>query len=156
MVNKQINLDIFNQFSCLSHTFPPGTTFVTEKRKSESVSRSVVSDSLQPPWTVARQPPPFMEFSRHEYWRGLPCRPPGDLPDLGIEARCPALQVNFFPFEPSGKPPLSLNSLKRSTLHFCLSMLCCSTCSFSSSSAASCVSSYRFYPGMWFHFWPQY
>ena len=77
-----------------------------------------MSDSLQPPWTVACQPPLFMEFPRQEYWRGLPCCPPGDLPDLGIEAGCPALQVNFFPSEPSGKPPLSLNSLKRPTLHF--------------------------------------
>ena len=108
----------FNQVSCLSHTFPPGTTFVTEKRKSESVSRSVVSDSLQSPWTVACQPPLFMEFPRQEYWRGLPFCPPGDLPDLGIEAGCPALQVNFFPSEPSRKPPLSLISLKRPTLHF--------------------------------------
>ena len=77
-----------------------------------------MSDSLQPPWTVACQPPLFMEFPRQEYWRGLPCCPPGDLPDLGIEAGCPTLQVNFFPSEPSGKPPLSLNSLKRPTLHF--------------------------------------
>ena len=97
MVNEQMNLDIFNQFSCPSHTSPPGTTFVTEKRKSESASRSVMSESLQPPWTVARQAPLFMEFSRQEYWRGLPCRPPGDLPCLGIKARHPALQVNFFP-----------------------------------------------------------
>ena len=43
MVNEQMNLDIFNQFSCPSHTSPPGTTFVTEKRKSESASRSVMS-----------------------------------------------------------------------------------------------------------------
>ena len=36
-------------------------------------------------WTVAHQAPLFMGFSRQEYWSGLPCPPPGDLPDLGIE-----------------------------------------------------------------------
>ena len=37
------------------------------------------------PWTVAYQAPLPMGFSRQEYWRGLPCPPPGDLPDPGIE-----------------------------------------------------------------------
>ena len=37
------------------------------------------------PWTVARQAPLSMGFSRQEYWNGLPCPPPGDLPDPGIE-----------------------------------------------------------------------
>ena len=36
-------------------------------------------------WTVACQAPPSMRFSRQEYWNGLPCPPPGDLPDTGIE-----------------------------------------------------------------------
>ena len=36
-------------------------------------------------WTVARQSPLSMGFSRQEYWSGLPCPPPGDLPDPGIE-----------------------------------------------------------------------
>ena len=35
------------------------------------------------PWTVACQAPPSMEFSRPEYWSGLPCFPPGDLPIQG-------------------------------------------------------------------------
>ena len=39
------------------------------------------------PWTVARQAPLSMGFSRREYWSGLPCPPPGDLPDPGIELR---------------------------------------------------------------------
>ena len=45
------------------------------------------------PWTVARQAPLSMGFSRQEYWGGLPCLPPGDLPHLGIEPRSPALQT---------------------------------------------------------------
>ena len=36
-------------------------------------------------WTVAYQAPRSMEFSRQEYWSGLPCPPPGDLFDPGIE-----------------------------------------------------------------------
>ena len=37
------------------------------------------------PWTVAYQAPQSMEFSRQEYWSGLPFPSPGDLPDPGIE-----------------------------------------------------------------------
>ena len=37
------------------------------------------------PWTVAHQAPLFLGFSRQEYWSGLPCPPPGDLPDPGVE-----------------------------------------------------------------------
>ena len=36
-------------------------------------------------WTVARQAFLSMGFSRQEYWRGLPCPPPGDLPDPGVK-----------------------------------------------------------------------
>ena len=44
------------------------------------LSRSVVSDSATP-WTVSCQAPLSMEFSRQEYWSGLPLPTPGDLPD---------------------------------------------------------------------------
>ena len=44
---------------------------------------SVTSDSATL-WTVARQAPLSMGFSRQEYLSGLPCPPPGDLPDSGI------------------------------------------------------------------------
>ena len=37
------------------------------------------------PWTVTHQTPLSMGFSRQEYWNGLPCLPPGDLPEPGIE-----------------------------------------------------------------------
>ena len=37
-----------------------------------------------------------MEFSRQEYWSGLPCPPPGDLLNPGIEPGSPALQADFF------------------------------------------------------------
>ena len=42
------------------------------------------------PWTVAHQSPLSMGFFRQEYWNGLPCPPPGDLPDPGIEPISPA------------------------------------------------------------------
>ena len=41
-----------------------------------------------------------MEFSRQEYWNGLPLPSPGDLPDPGIELQSPALQMNSLPNEP--------------------------------------------------------
>ena len=43
-------------------------------------------------------------FSRQEYWSGLPCPPPGDLPNPGIEPRSPILQVDSLPSEPPGSP----------------------------------------------------
>ena len=49
-------------------------------------------------WTVARQAPLSMGFSRQEYWSRLPCPPPGDLPDLGIKPTsftAPALAGEF-------------------------------------------------------------
>ena len=54
------------------------------------------------PWTVAHQAPPSMGFSRQEYWSGLPLPSPGDLPDLGIEPRSPALQADSLLSEASG------------------------------------------------------
>ena len=48
-----------------------------------------------------------MRFSRQEYWSGLPCPPPGDLPNPKIEPRSPALQVDSLPAEPQGKPIVS-------------------------------------------------
>ena len=42
-------------------------------------------------WTIARQAPLSLGFSTQEYWTGLPCPPPGDLPNPGIEPRSPAL-----------------------------------------------------------------
>ena len=58
-----------------------------------SVSHSVVSDSVIP-WTMAFGAPLSMEFSRQEYWSGLPFPSPGDLPDPMIEPQSPALQAS--------------------------------------------------------------
>ena len=62
------------------------------------LSHSVMSDSVTL-WTVAHQAPLPMEFSRQEYWSGLPIPPPGDLPNPGIEPvslMSPALADRLF------------------------------------------------------------
>ena len=43
-------------------------------------------------------------FSNQEYWNGLPCPPPGDLPNPGIKPKSPPLQAGSLPSEPPGKP----------------------------------------------------
>ena len=55
------------------------------------------------PWTVAYQAPSFMEFSRQEYWSGLPFPSPQDLPNPGIEPKSPALWADTLPSVPPGK-----------------------------------------------------
>ena len=72
------------------------TQFVCVK----SLSRVRLFETL---WTIARQAPLSMGFSRQENWSGFPCPPPGDLPDPGIEPRSPALQVDALTSEPPGK-----------------------------------------------------
>ena len=52
------------------------------------------------PLSVAHQAPVSMEFSMQEYWSGLPFPSPGDLSDLGIEPRSPALEADALPSEP--------------------------------------------------------
>ena len=56
------------------------------------------------PRSVDCQAPGSMGFSRQEYWSGLPCPPPGNLPDPGIEPRSPSLQADSLLSEPPGKP----------------------------------------------------
>ena len=55
-------------------------------------------------WTVAHQAPLSVEFSRQEYWSGLPFSSPEDLPDPGIKPTFPALAGGFFTTEPPEKP----------------------------------------------------
>ena len=64
---------------------------------------SVVSDSLRPDglWPARLLCP--WGFSRPEHWSGLPCPPPGDLPNPGIEPRSPTLQDSL-PSRSPGKP----------------------------------------------------
>ena len=55
-----------------------------------------------PSWTVAHQAPLSMEFSRQEYWSGLPCLLLGDFPNPGIEPRSPTLQADSLLSQPPG------------------------------------------------------
>ena len=56
------------------------------------------------PWTVARQAPLSMGFSRQDYWSGLPCSSLGNSPNPGVEPRSPALQADSLPSDPPGEP----------------------------------------------------
>ena len=61
------------------------------------LSRSVVSDPLHPHGLL---PAGLLQ----EYWSGLPCPPPGDPLNPGIEPRSPALRLDSLPSEPLRKP----------------------------------------------------
>ena len=64
------------------------------------------------PWTVACQAPLSIGFSRQQYCNGLPCPPPGNFPNPGIETMslvAPALQADSSPLRPLWRP---LSSLK--------------------------------------------
>ena len=85
--------------------FPGGHVWVFRTRADLPVRVCVRANSLQScptlwdPMTIALQVPLSMGFSRQEYWSGLPCPPPGDLPDPGIQPAflaSPALVVEFF------------------------------------------------------------
>ena len=65
--------------------------------ESESLSRVQLFATL---WTVVYQAPPSIEFSRQEYWTGLPFPFPGDFPNPGIEPGSPAVQADTLPSEP--------------------------------------------------------
>ena len=74
--------------------------FIRIIHENEGISRSVMPDSATP-WTVAMDC--STEFSRQEYWSGLPFPSPGDLPDPGIEPGSPTLQAESLPSEPPEK-----------------------------------------------------
>ena len=63
-------------------------------------------------WTVAYQAPLSMEFSRQEYWSGLPCPPPGNLPNPRIKTASPeppALQADSLPLSHWGSLYVYIN-----------------------------------------------
>ena len=67
---------------------------------------SILSDCVNL-WTVTRQAPLSLGFSRQECWSGLLCLPLGDIPDPETEPGSPvspALQADSLPTEPTGKP----------------------------------------------------
>ena len=64
---------------------------------------SVMSDSAKL-WAAACWALLSKGFTSQEYWSGLPCPPPGDCPNPGIEPRSPALQADSLLSEPPEKP----------------------------------------------------
>ena len=72
-------------------------------------------------WTVARQAPLSMEFSRQEYWSGMLFPSLRDLPDPGVEPRSPALQADSLLSESPGK--LMRGEQDRKQVRGCKSML---------------------------------
>ena len=79
---------------------PQKTPYPFHHTHACSLSRVWLCDPMgcSPPCSSAHR------FSRQEYWSGLPCPPPGDLPNPGIEPRSPALQAGSLMSEPPGKP----------------------------------------------------
>ena len=98
------------------------TFIISLKSKVKSLSHVQL---FVTPWTVAHQALPSMGFSRQEYWSGLPFPSSGDLPNPGIEPRCPALQADTLTSEPpkvviNHSPPFigfscALNTLSNSS-----------------------------------------
>ena len=74
-----------------------------QKAKNINVSQSLDPTDLHGPH-VAHQDALFIEFSRQEYWSGLPFPPPRDLPNPRIKPRSSALQTDSLPSELPGKP----------------------------------------------------
>ena len=89
---------------------PPGSSIhgILQARILEWVAISFSRGSSRffaTPWTVAHQAPLSVESSRQEYWSGLPCPSPRDVPNPGIKPGSPTLQADSLPpSEPPGKP----------------------------------------------------
>ena len=71
-----------------------------------------------------------MEFSRQEYWSGLPFPSPGDLPDPGIEPGSPTLRADTLPSEPPGNPNGYECNIKMKVLFFIVSVTLAKTAGF--------------------------
>ena len=98
-VQASVYLD---QSSVLSLYIFQNKTFVSNT-VCACVSVTQLCLTLCDPMDCSHQAPLFMDFSRQEYWSGLPFSSPGDLPNPGVEPRSPALHEDSSQFEPSGK-----------------------------------------------------
>ena len=94
------------------------TIYIREiPNKAKTNNLLVYAQSLQSrltlcnPQSVACLAPLSMEFSRQEYWSGLPCSAPGDFPQPVIKPTSPALQVNSLPLSHHGNPSTCIMEL---------------------------------------------
>ena len=109
-VINQISIEFQSrtQDSCWSghfpHLFLPSLTFKWACVHAKSLQSCWLFVTL---WIVVHEALLSMGFSRQEYWSGLPCPPPGDLPDPGNEpVSLMSLHWHeFFTTEPSGEKP---------------------------------------------------
>ena len=93
---------------------PPRARILTIKRGMKRASLSAMSGLFATPWTVAYQDPLSLGFSRQECWSGLPCPPPGDLPDPEIKLtslKSPALQEDSLPLSYPRSPQRGIGLL---------------------------------------------
>ena len=89
---------------CINHSLP----FICKRCASCVLSRFCRVQLCATLWTVALQAPLSMGFSRQEYWSGLPCPPPEDLPHPGVKPTSlvsPALAGGFFTTAATRKVP---------------------------------------------------
>ena len=102
-----VKIIIYNLFTCIFQSPQKDwTIFKVSECMLGWFSRFQLFVTL---WGIAHQAPLSMGFSRQEYWSGLPCPPPGDLPGPGIEPTSllpPALAGGFFTTSTTGKAPL--------------------------------------------------
>ena len=80
------------------------------------------------PRTVVFQAPQSMGFSREELWRGLPCPPPGELPDPGIvpvSLASPVPAGGFFTHQATREAPLSLEAQFKAVTQMCVNTAEC-------------------------------
>ena len=80
------------------------TVFTRKPPGKPTLRYAVVSRSATPRPALCNPKDSPWGFSRQEYWSGLPCPPPGSLPNPGIEPRPPALQADSLLTEPPGEP----------------------------------------------------
>ena len=96
LVLTMIPLEVFH-IQKFSTTFTPSTVLIYHMCVLSHFSCVQLLETL---WTAVRQAPLSVDFSRQEYWSGLPCPPPRDFPDPGIEPMppaAPALQADALP-----------------------------------------------------------
>ena len=75
-------------------------------------------------WTVALQAPLSMEFSKQEYWSGLPCPSPWDLPDPSIKLHSLlSLQADSLPLSYQRSPGILIPNLNLITHYFSMKVL---------------------------------
>ena len=99
-------------FGALTHFLWPcpvyfsraGNTSLHREAQFSSVQSLSCVRLFVTPWITARQASLSMGFSRQEYWSGLPCPPPGNLPNPGIEPASPGLPADSLLLSHEGSP----------------------------------------------------